>query len=449
MCKTLLKNAITINENGNSYRDILIEKGFISKIDNSISANNSYNIIDCSHQIIIPGVIDDQVHFREPGNINKATIATESLAAVLGGTTSFMDMPNNTPPATTIEAIENKNQIASRNSYANYSFLLGATDSNLNEIKSIDPRKIAGVKVFMGSSTGSLLVDKEEALRNIFINSQVPIATHCEDNNIIAQNYAQFKNKYGEENLEPSMHPLIRSREACFKSTKKAVELAKETNANLHVFHLSTKEELELFRPFSDIKVSDRKITCEVCVHHLFFNDSFYSSLGNKLKCNPAVKTENDRQALIKALKEGVITNVATDHAPHTYEEKQQPYYKAPSGLPLIQFSLLAMLELVHRNELEIEDVVTAMCHNVADRYNIEKRGYIREGYFADLVVIDPNKTFTVKPSCIVSKCGWSPFTGMTFNNSIAHTFVNGQHIVKDGVINMKATFGKALSFDR
>lgn len=449
MTKTLLKNANIINEGAESFRDILISNGHIEKIDNCISADNSWNIVECEKKYVIPGVIDDQVHFREPGNTNKASIATESLAAVLGGTTSFMDMPNNTPPAITRQDLDNKKLIASKNSYANYSFFLGATDENLEEIQAIDPKNTCGVKIFMGSSTGSLLVEKEDSIRAILKNSQVPVATHCEDNAIIAKNMAAFKEKYGEENLEPYMHPLIRNNEACLTSTKKAIALAKETGGNLHVLHISTREEAELFEQFASQKIEDRKITAEVCAHHLFFNDSFYKDLGNKLKCNPAVKTELDRKALVKAVKNGVITNIATDHAPHTFEEKSQPFFKAPSGLPLIQFSLLAVLELVSRGELTITEAVTAMSHNTAKRFNVEDRGFIREGYWADIVVVNREQELTVKPSIIASKCGWSPFVGMTFKNSIQHTFVNGNHIVKDGVLNMNSVFGRALTFDR
>lgn len=449
MSNILIKNATIINENSTKFRDILIENNIIKRIDNNIEANDSYEIIDCQNKLVIPGVIDDQVHFREPGATNKATISSESIAAVLGGTTSFMDMPNNNPPATTKESLKIKNEIACRNSLANYSFYLGATDSNLNEILELNPKETCGVKIFMGSSTGDLLVDQDEALEKIFRNTQLPITTHCEDNAIIAKNTKKFIEQYGEENLTSSMHYLIRSRGACFESTKKAVELAVKTNANLHVLHLSTKEELELFKPFAKQPISQRRISAEVCAHHLFFNNSYYEKLGNKLKCNPAVKEESDRAALVEAVRTGVITNIATDHAPHTNEEKMLPYFKAPSGLPLIQYSLLAVLELVHKNELTIENAVTALCHNTALRFNVSKRGFIREGYFADIVIIDPNKKHTVIPADIASKCKWSPFLSYTFNNSVDTTIVNGNIIVKDGKLLNQSVFGKALEFDR
>lgn len=448
MSATLLKNATYINEGCTSQRDILLKNGLIERIDTSIPADDSYEIIDCRDMLVLPGVIDDQVHFREPGTTHKATIATESVAAVLGGTTSFMDMPNNNPPAVTIEDIMAKKDIAARNSYANYSFYLGATENNMEEIQKINPAEICGVKIFMGSSTGNLLVDKDEALYNIFKNCHVLIATHCEDNALINKNMEEFKARYGEENLKPYMHPLIRNHKACYKSTKKAVDLALETGANLHVLHLSTEDEIELFRPFADISLEQRKITAEACAHHLFFNDKSYERLGNRLKCNPAVKTEEDRKALISAVEQGIISIIATDHAPHTLEEKNQPFYKAPSGLPLIQYSLLAVLELVHRNELSLEAAVTALSHNPAVRFNIDRRGFIKEGYFADIAVVK-NEEFTVKPVDIASKCKWSPFLGYTFANRVMHTFVNGNHVVNNGIFVPNNIFGRDLRFNR
>lgn len=448
MSATLLKNATYINEGCTCRRDILLNNGLIEKIDNCIPADDGYEIIDCSDMLVLPGVIDDQVHFREPGAVHKATIATESVAAVLGGTTSFMDMPNNNPPAVTIEDLQAKKDIAARNSYANYSFYLGATETNMDEICRINPQEICGVKIFMGSSTGNLLVDRDEALYNIFKNSRVLIATHCEDNALINRNMEEFKAKYGEENLKPYMHPLIRNHKACYRSSKKAVDLALETGANLHVLHLSTKDEIELFRPFAGQPVRDRKITAEVCAHHMFFNDKDYERLGNRLKCNPAVKTEEDRQALVNAVEQGIISIIATDHAPHTIEEKNQPFCKAPSGLPLIQFSLLAVLDLVHRNELSIEAAVTALSHNPAERFNIDRRGYIREGYFADIVIVKKND-YTVKPVDIASKCKWSPFLGHTFSHKVMHTFVNGNHVVTNGIFTPNNIFGRDLRFNR
>ena len=449
MTVTLLKNAKYINEGCTSRRDILIKNGIIEKIDNVISADTADEIIDCDNMLVLPGVIDDQVHFREPGGTHKATIASESIAAVLGGTTSFMDMPNNNPPAITLEDITAKKAIASHNSYANYSFYLGATGSNTEVIKTLNPKEICGVKVFMGSSTGSLLVDRDEALYDIFKNSRIMIATHCEDNDIINKNMKEFIDRYGEENLTPDMHPLIRSHKACYKSTKKAIEIASSTGANLHVLHLSTADEVELFKPFACTRLEDRKITAEVCAHHMFFNNSQYTRLGNRLKCNPAVKTEDDRKALIRAVETGIISLIATDHAPHTVEEKSQPYFKAPSGIPLIQFSLLAVLELVHRGELSIEAAVYAMSHNPAVRFNIADRGFIREGCFADIVIVKPDAGYTVKPCDIASKCGWSPFVGHTFSHKVMHTFVNGNHIVNNGVFVPNGIYGRDLRFNR
>ncbi len=444
---TLLKNVTYINEGATRVRDILIKDGRIAKIDNIIAAQDDYNVIDLDKYIVIPGVIDDQVHFREPGQIAKATIASESLAAVLGGTTSFMDMPNNMPPCTDTKALEVKNNIAANNSVANYSFYLGATNDNLEVIKAIDPKKVCGVKVFMGSSTGNLLVDNDNALRAIFANSPVLVATHCEDNNIIAKNLAHYKELYG-DNITAKMHPLIRSSEACFASTKKALELAKETKANLHVLHLSTKEEVELFKEFANTQVDKRTITAEVCAHHLFFNSSYYDALGNKIKCNPAIKDEKDRVALLEGVKSSIITNIATDHAPHTYQEKMQNYLQAPSGLPLVQFSLQALLELYHRKEISLETIVNATSHNVAKRFNIADRGFIKEGYFADLVAIKKEDQ-QIMPHEIASKCGWSPFTGMTFTYRIAYTFVNGNLIVNNGKLERNLPRGAMLTFAR
>lgn len=442
----LLKNATFINEGATSLRDILIKDNRIEKIDNFIRADNSYEVMDVSDMLVLPGVIDDQVHFREPGATHKATIFTESRAAVLGGTTSFMDMPNNNPPCTTKEAINNKNNIAQNDSLANYSFYLGATNDNLEEIKAIDPKTTCGVKIFMGSSTGNLLVDDDIALRNIFKSTNLPIATHCEDNEIIAKNLAAFKEKY-HDNLTPSMHPLIRNHEACLKSSKKAVELAKETGANLHVLHLSTKEEVKLFEEFAHLPIEERKITAEVCAHHLYFSDKDYETLGNKIKCNPAIKTLDDRLALIKAVNNGVISVIATDHAPHTFDEKMKPYLEAPSGLPLVQFSLLAVLELVHEGKMTLETVVSALSHNVAKRFNILDRGFIKEGYFADLAIVK-HEPFTVKPNIIASKCGWSPFTSKTFAYHVKHTIVSGNLVVKDSKI-ISDTTGMMLNFNR
>lgn len=449
MTATLLVNATYVNDGSTRVRDILIQNGHIEKIDNNITADASWKVIDCSNKLVLPGVIDDQVHFREPGAVQKGTIASESRAAVLGGTTSFMDMPNNNPSITNLEGIKTKSEIASSNSLANYSFYLGATADNLEEIKAVDPKAVCGIKIFMGSSTGSLLVEDDDTIRNIFKASQIPVATHCEDNAIIKANTEQFIKEYGEDKLMPYMHPKIRSREACIKSTKRAIKLAEETNGNLHVLHLSTLEEVELFKKYASTPIANRTITCEACIPHLFFTDESYNTLGNKLKCNPAVKGILDKNALIKGVSSGVITTIGTDHAPHTYEEKMQPYFKAPSGLPMIQFSLLAMLDLVHAEKLTIEQVVSAMCHNPALRFNIDKRGFIREGYWADLVIVDFLNEYTVRPHDIASKCGWSPFVGQTFNSRVLHTFVNGNQVVENGILSPTFICGRPLEFNR
>ncbi len=449
MSDTLLKNALYVNEGRALRGDILIRGAFIERVGASIPAPAGCEVLDCADLLVLPGAIDDQVHFREPGGERKATIASESLAAVAGGVTSFMDMPNNDPPAVTAAALEAKRNLAARSSAANYSFYLGATEDNLGEIVRADPARVCGVKVFMGSSTGTLLVRDDAALRAIFRNSPVLIATHCEDDEIIRRNAEAFRAKYGEENLDPSAHPLIRSREACLRSTEKAVALAQETGADLHVLHLSTAEELELFRPYAGLDPGERRITAEACVHHLFFSDADYARLGNLLKCNPAVKTEADRKALVRAVADGTVTVIGTDHAPHTAEEKSLPYFRAPSGLPLIQFSLPAALELADRGELTVEAVVTAMCHNPAKRFRVDRRGFIREGYYADLAVVARTEPRPVRPGDILSKCGWSPFAGHAFGRRVVHTFVNGRRAVRDGRADPEARFGRELRFLR
>lgn len=449
MTEILLKNAAFVNEDATYERDLLIKNGRIEKIANDISADPSWKIIDLEGLTLLPGIIDDQVHFREPGAEYKANIASESKAAVLGGTTSFMDMPNNNPPAITYNQIKAKNEIAKNVSPANYAFYLGASGDNLEEIKKLDPKKVCGVKIFMGSSTGTLLVDDEKLLKQIFAASPILIATHCEDNSIIKNNLNSFIEKYGEENLTAEMHPLIRSREACLASTLKAIRIAKETNARLHVLHISTKEEAEIFGKFASIPLADRRITAEACVHHLFFNDTYYKRLKNNIKCNPAIKTEEDRRALLAAVRNTAISCIATDHAPHTAEEKALPYFKAPAGLPLIQFTMPALLELVQKGEISIEEVVRCCSHNPAMMFNIKDRGFIREGYFADLVAVNMHKPLTVTPNIIASKCGWSPFTGYTFKSSVIHTFVNGVHVVENGKLIPNCLSGKELEFDR
>ena len=408
------------------------------------SPDENIERIDASGKWVLPGVIDDQVHFREPGLTYKADIHTESAAAVAGGVTSFMDMPNNKPATTTLSLLEEKFERAAQTSLANYSFYLGATNENLDEITRIDPKRVCGLKVFMGSSTGNMLVDDEKALAAIFAESPVLIATHCEDEATIQANMAAFKAKYGDQ-LTPQMHPLIRSTEACYRSTARAVELADRYGANLHVLHLSTARELDLF---SNGPLSTKKITNEVCAHHLWFCDEDYDRLGNRIKWNPAVKTAADRQALREGLLNGKVDVVATDHAPHTLEEKQRPFAQAPSGGPLVQHSLVCLLELCRQGLLTPEQTVDKMCHAPAQRFAIRDRGFLRTGYFADLVIVDPNAPWTVSAENILSKCGWSPFEGVTFSHRVIRTLVNGQTVYLNGQLDRTAR-GQALVFDR
>ncbi len=445
----LIKNGIIVNEglsckgslliNGNTIQNIVFEEKFSTNreyeaaVDALLDAipEGKCKIIDASGLHILPGVIDDQVHFREPGNTAKATIESESKAAVLGGVTSFMDMPNNNPPTVTLEALEEKYSNASENSYANYSFYLGATNSNLQEVRNIDKHKICGVKVFMGSSTGNMLVNDEQTLEAIFNESPVLIATHCEEEEIIKKNMQEFKERYADE-IPFEMHPQIRSREACIKCSSRALELAVKSNAHLHILHLSTADEIEMIKAARE---KNPRITGEVCVHYMWFNSSQYKDYGSKMKCNPAIKEESDMIAIRKAVKEGTIKVVATDHAPHLKEEKNQPYITAPSGLPLVQHSLQLMLELVKKGLFTIEEVVARMAHGPAECFNIEKRGFIREGYFADLALVNTNLPDSKTTSSPAYKCAWSPFEGYTFSSSVIHTFVNGCQVVENGAI--------------
>lgn len=443
--KRLIKNGIIVNEGSSSLGSILIEGERIGKIilsekyDNMESYNKYIeelessvpceNITDAAGMHIIPGVIDDQVHFREPGNTHKATIESESKAAALGGVTSFMDMPNNNPPVTTLAALEEKYNIASDTSFANYSFYLGATNENLEEIKGINPANVCGLKVFMGSSTGNMLVNNEDMLNSIFRESPVLIATHCEDEQTIRESLEKCKAQYGDD-IPFEEHPQIRSREACVKCSKKAMELAVKNSSNLHILHISTAEELEMLR---EARKSNPNISGEVCVHYMWFNRKDYAKYGSKVKCNPAIKEESDMLAIRKAVKEGLIKVVATDHAPHLKEEKAQPYLSAPSGLPLVQHSLQVMLELCKKGIFTIEEVVDRMSHSPAELFNVKERGYLREGYFADIVVINTDKPDTCSTLHPAYKCGWSPFEGYTFSCSVLHTFINGTQVVNNG----------------
>jgi dihydroorotase len=445
MRTTLIKNATIINENSKFVSDLLIKEGKIEKIDRNISVESNHEVVDAEGLLLLPGCIDDQVHFREPGLTHKANIFTESRAAVAGGITSFMEMPNTVPSAVTIEELEKKYAIAQNTSLANYSFYLGTTNSNIEEIKRINPLEICGVKIFMGSSTGDMLVDDPQALEDVFHYSPTIITTHCEDDPMIKQNFQKYFEEYG-ETLPAKFHPLIRNEEACYKSSSFAVSLAKKYNSRLHILHISTEKELELFT--NQIPLKDKRITAEACIHHLWFSDEDYDRLGNFIKWNPAVKKASDRDAIMKAVNENVIDVIATDHAPHTFDEKSQIYSKAPSGGPLVQYALLAMLEKVKEGKITIEKVVEKMCHAPAELFQVSKRGFVREGYFADLVLVNPSNTITVSKELILSKCNWSPFEGYTFSNSIDSTFVNGELVYSNGQIIDKSQ-GSRLSFNR
>ena len=445
MERFIIKNATIVNENRVFKASVFVNDGFIEKITANVEDTAGYEIIDAEGLHLFPGVIDDQVHFREPGLTYKADIHTESRAAVAGGVTSFMDMPNSIPQTLTQELLEEKYKLAAEKSFANYSFYMGASNDNLSEVVKTDPAKVCGIKVFMGSSTGNMLVDDDNVLEEIFKNAPTLIATHCEDETTIQANTKIFREKYG-DNAPTFIHPLIRSSEACFISSSKAVRLAKKHNTRLHVLHLSTAAEMELFD--NTIPLEEKKITAEVCVHHLWFSDNDYKTKNNFIKWNPAVKTENDRKALFDAVLNDKIDVVATDHAPHTLEEKQRPYFKAPSGGPMVQHSLQAMLEFCHKGEISPEKVVEKMCHNPAKLFKIEKRGFIKEGYHADLVLVDMNSSFTVSKENILYKCGWSPMEGVTFHSKIVSTFVNGKRVYSNGNFDENVR-GERILFDR
>ncbi len=442
----LIRNAKIVNEGTIFEGDVLIENKIIVEIASQISAKSSATkIIDAEGNYLIPGIIDDQVHFREPGLTHKGTIFTESRAAVAGGITSFIEQPNTVPNAVTQELLEDKYKIASEKSFTNYSFMMGGTNDNLEELLKTDPKNVAGIKLFLGSSTGNMLVDNEEVLEKIFSNTQMLIAVHCEDEATIKENFAKYEAEYGED-IPVSAHPLIRSAEACYISSSKAIELAKKTGARLHVFHISTAKELDLFT--NKIPLEDKKITAEVCIHHLWFSDKDYAKKGNFIKWNPAVKTENDRNALWEALLDDRIDVIATDHAPHTLEEKNQKYAKAPSGGPLVQHALVAMFEMHHQGKISIEKIIEKMAHNPAKLFKIEKRGFIKEGYYADLAIVNTGLPWTVNKDNILYKCGWSPFEGTTFKSRITHTFVNGKLVYNNFKVK-DIHAGERLTFDR
>jgi dihydroorotase len=447
MYSLLIKNITIINEGIQFHGSVLIQNGKIEKIysGKDFPQNDVQRIINGEGKFLFPGIIDDQVHFREPGLTHKGEIYTEAKAAVAGGITSFMEMPNTKPQATTQEVLEEKYTIASKVSLANYSFYIGATNDNIEEIKKTDPKKVCGVKVFMGSSTGNMLVDDKVTLSRIFSESPLLIATHCEDEETIKKNSAQYKEKYGED-LPLKYHPFIRSEEACFKSSSLAVGLAKKYNSRLHILHLSTAKELELLD--NTIASREKRITAEVCVHHLWFSDQDYEKYGTRIKWNPAIKTEKDRLGLIEGLKSNKIDVIATDHAPHTFEEKSNTYFKAPSGGPLVQHSLVAMLELFHQDKVSLNDVVNKMCHTPAEIFQVKDRGFIREGYYADLTIVDLNSPWTVKDEDTFYKCKWSPFHGVTFKSKVTHTIVNGNVVFDNGKFD-ESEKGQRLQFDR
>ena len=440
----LIKGATLVNEGKQFIADVLVKNGRIEQIGQGLSAPTAQEI-NAEGLYLLPGMIDDQVHFREPGLTHKADIFTESMAAVAGGITSFMEMPNTVPNTLTQALLADKYAIAAETSLANYSFYMGASNDNIEEVLKTNAKDVCGIKVFMGSSTGNMLVDNEKTLENIFSKAPILVATHCEDEQTIRENLATFKAKYGED-LTIEMHPLIRSAEACYKSSSLAVELAKRYQTRLHILHISTAKEIALFD--NSMPLAQKKITAEACVHHLWFNDTDYAKKGNFIKWNPAVKTAADQAGILNGVLNDNIDVIATDHAPHTLAEKQQPYASAPSGGPLVQHALPALLEMHLQGKISLEKIVEKTAHNVAICFDIEQRGFIREGYWADLVLVNLNDPFKVTPINIFYKCGWSPFDGDTFQASITHTFVSGNLAYQNGRF-VTSEFGKRLSFTR
>lgn len=446
MSTVLIRNAKIINEGAIFEGDILIENEFIKEIAEKISPKSSdCVIIDAEGSYVMPGAIDDQVHFREPGLTHKGNIETESRAAVAGGITSFIEQPNTIPNAVTQELLEDKYQIASQKSYANYSFMMGGTNDNLDEVLKTNPRNVAGIKLFLGSSTGNMLVDNPEVLEKIFSSTKMLIAVHCEDEATIKANTEKYREEFGDD-IPMKYHHLIRSAEACYLSSSKAIELAKKTGARLHVFHLSTAKEMELFT--NKIPLEQKQITAEVCIHHLWFTDADYDAKGSLIKWNPAVKTQADKDALWKALLDDRIDVIATDHAPHTLEEKINPYMTCPSGGPLVQHAVVAMFEAHHQGKISIEKIVEKMCHNPAKIFKIEKRGFIKEGYYADIAIVNAYLPWNVKKENILYKCGWSPFEGYNFKSRVTHTFVNGKLVYHNGKVK-DVKVGQRLLFER
>lgn len=445
MARVLILNGKVVNENKIEELDILIEGQRISKVGKDLQHEAADKVVDASGLYIMPGLIDDQVHFREPGLTHKAEIYTESRAAVAGGITSYMEMPNTVPNTLTQELLQEKYDRAAQVSLANYSFFMGASNDNLDEVLKTDPKTICGVKIFMGSSTGNMLVDNQKTLEGIFANSPTIIATHCESEELIRRNTALAKEKYG-ENVPMAMHPVIRDEEACYASSSAAIELAKRTGARLHILHISTGKETHLFN--NNIPLKDKKITSEACVHHLWFEDADYAENGAFIKWNPAVKSAADREEIRKAVNDNRIDVLATDHAPHTLAEKQNPYFSAPSGGPLVQHQLPALLDLYHEGIFSLEKIAEKSAHAVADLFEIEDRGYIKEGQFADLAIVDLNNSWEVTKDNLLYKCGWSPFEGHQFKSKVVHTFVSGHHAYENGVLN-DVVLGHRLAFDR
>jgi dihydroorotase len=441
---TLITQTRIVNEGHIYEADVYIKDGYIHRIGAQLSVN-AHTVIDAGGKYLFPGVIDDQVHFREPGLTHKATIYTESKAAVAGGVTTFMEMPNTVPNALTQELLNDKYQIASQTSLANYSFFMGASNDNLEEVLKTDERTVCGIKIFMGSSTGNMLVDNERTLESIFSRSPMLIATHCEDEATIRANAERYKAQYGND-IPVRFHPIIRDEEACLKSSSLAVSLAKKHNTRLHILHISTAEELSLFT--NSIPLPHKRITSEVCVHHLWFDADDYETLGTQIKCNPAVKDKRHKQALLQALLDDRLDIIATDHAPHTWQEKQQNYWQSPSGVPLVQYSLPMMLEFYHQGKISLEKIAEKMSHAPAQCFQIDRRGYIREGYWADLTLVDLDKKTDVTEDKILYKCGWSPFSGQSFQSAITHTLVSGHLVYANGKFD-ESSKGQRILFDR
>jgi len=445
MGKLLIKNATVINEGNRLNEDILIEGDLITSISKKIQIDSDTQVIDAHGLILIPGMIDDQVHFREPGLTHKGNILSESKAAIAGGVTSYIEMPNTSPNTTTVDEFNKKISIASINSYSNFSFMFGGTNDNLDEIKKINPTEVAGIKLFLGSSTGKMLIDNLNSIEKIFSSTSLPISAHCEDEQTIRNNTKKYKQIYG-ENVPMELHPKIRSEEACYKSSKYAVDLAKKTGARLNVFHISTKKEIDLFN--NRLPVEEKKLTAEVCAHHLWFTDRDYKKLGSKIKWNPAIKSQSDKDALWNAIKEDKIDIIASDHAPHTEIEKENSYFNCPSGGPMVQHTILSLLEESPKHGVSIEKIVEKIAHNPSKIFKIKKRGFIKEGYYADLVLVNPNSPTLVSKESLLYKCGWSPFEGVTFSSSIHSTILNGRVVYSNGVVN-ETPNGKKLVFDR